>query len=261
MQDLVVSTIQTTLEWENVNTNLAHFETKIHALPQTDLIVLPEMFNSGFSMNAEGLAEEPNGFTSQWMLKMAEKKDALVAGSIIIRENGDFFNRLIAACPDGKILTYDKRHLFSMAEEDKTFASGSSRVIVPWRGWKILPLVCYDLRFPVWSRNTTSDGDLHYDLLIYVANWPAARILAWDTLLKARAVENLAYCVGTNRTGEDENGIKYNGHTGIYDPKGNTIYFSEKDESHTSTLSATDLTSYRKKFPANLDADNFSLRD
>ncbi len=261
MQDIVVSTIQSSLQWENIPSNLHHFEQEIETLKKTDLIVLPEMFNTGFSMNAAELAENPGGKTMEWMSRIAGRKNALIIGSIITKENGRYYNRLLIARPDGQTQHYDKRHLFRMAKEDKTFSYGAERVIVEWRGWKILPLVCYDLRFPVWSRNIADKSTYAYDLLVFIANWPSARVLAWDTLLKARAIENLAYCAGVNRIGEDGNGVAYNGHTGIYSPKGETLYFSENAASASTSLSGEALKTYREKFPANLDADSFTIKE
>ncbi len=260
MQDLTVSTIQSKLEWEQIDLNLSNLESIIGNLPLTDVIILPEMFSTGFSMNAQKLAEEPNGKTTLWMHAMAKKAQALLMGSIICKDSSQYYNRLIITRPDGGILTYDKRHLFRMAKEDETYSYGSDRKTFNWKGWNILPLVCYDLRFPVWSRNKGDKNGLEYDLLIYVANWPAQRISAWDILLKARAIENLSYCIGVNRIGIDGNGIKYNGHTGIYDPKGNPIYFSEKEESVTTVISGEELVSYRNKFPANMDSDEFEIK-
>lgn len=260
MQDLTVSTIQSKLEWEQIDLNLSNLESIIGNLPLTDVIILPEMFSTGFSMNAQKLAEEPNGKTTLWMHAMAKKAQALLMGSIICKDSSQYYNRLIITRPDGGILTYDKRHLFRMAKEDETYSYGSDRKTFNWKGWNILPLVCYDLRFPVWSRNKGDKNGLEYDLLIYVANWPAQRISAWDILLKARAIENLSYCIGVNRIGIDGNGIKYNGHTGIYDPKGNPIYFSEKEESVTTVISGKELVSYRNKFPANMDSDEFEIK-
>jgi omega-amidase len=260
MQNLKVSTIQSKLEWEQIDLNLSNLESIIEDLPPTDVIILPEMFSTGFTMNAEKLAEEPDGKTTMWIHAMAKKTGALLMGSIICKDANQYYNRLIIANPDGIIDHYDKRHLFRMAKEDETFSFGSDRKIFGWKGWNILPLVCYDLRFPVWSRNKGNKGRLEYDLLIYVANWPAQRISAWDILLKARAIENLSYSIGVNRIGIDGNGIEYNGHTGIYDPKGNPIYFSEKEESITTVISGEELVSYRNKFPANLDSDEFEIK-
>ena len=168
----------------------------------------------------------------------------------------DFKHRLLWMQPDGQYKTYDKRHLFRMADEDQSYAMGQERIIVEWKGWKICPLICYDLRFPVWSRNR----NLEYDLLLYVANWPAARVSAWDSLLKARAIENVSYALGVNRVGQDGNEIAYNGHTGVYSPKGDTLAFSDKEEILLVDLNKRELDSFRSKFPAHLDADEFELK-
>lgn len=261
MQNLTIATIQSTLEWENPDLNLNKFSSKVRKLKNDeDLLILPEMFNTGFTMNARNLSENPGGPTAEWMLQLAADRGSVILGSFIVKDQNKYFNRLHAAFPDNRLEIYDKRHLFRMAEEDKTFHYGSSRTIVRWKGWRILPLVCYDLRFPVWSRNTVTDGIFDYDLLIYVANWPKARVSAWDALLKARAIENLAYCAGVNRVGPDGNGIPYSGHTAVFDPKGDTLYFgSEREEVNLQTLDWEMLHSYRNKFPANLDADDFEI--
>jgi omega-amidase len=218
-QILKTALLQANLDWENIDQNVSNFEKKIKELPQeVDLIILPEMFSTGFSMNAENLAEPVNGPTLQWMQKMASEKNAAVTGSLIISENGNFYNRLYFVHPDGSFQKYDKRHTFTLAKENETYASGKERLIVDYKGWRICPLVCYDLRFPVWARNTED-----YDLLIYVANWPAARVAAWDTLLKARAIENMSYCIGVNRVGRDGSNLDYVGHSAAYDCLGKKV--------------------------------------
>ena len=256
MQDLKLTLIQSTIHWQNVGANLAMFEEKIWQIEgKTDIIVLPEMFNTGFSMETS-LAEPMNLTTFKWMKQMAAQTGAVVTGSYMVKEGDKVFNRLVWMQPDGNYQQYDKRHLFRMADEHNHFNFGMERVIVEWKGWKICPLVCYDLRFPVWSRNQ----DLEYDVLMYVANWPAVRISAWDSLLKARAIENVAYCVGLNRVGEDENKIEYNGHTLAFGPKGERIASSEKEELVSVTLSVDELKRFREKFPAHLDADDFEVK-
>lgn len=232
------------------------FEEKIWQITApTDIIVLPEMFQTGFTMEHEGLSEPMNLTTFKWMKQMAAQTKAVVTGSYIVKAGGETFNRLVWMQPDGNFKTYDKRHLFRMANEHDHFSGGSERLIVEWKGWKICPLICYDLRFPVWSRNV----DLAYDMVLYVANWPAVRVNAWDTLLKARAMENLAYAVGLNRVGADGKGIEYNGHSGAYSPKGETLAFSESEEIISFTLSKSSLSDFREKFPAQLDADTFTI--
>lgn len=211
--------IQADLKWEDAQANRSYFTKEIEALSEeVDLIILPEMFTTGFSMNAENLAEKNDGLSFQWMREMARLKGAAVTGSLIISEAGNYYNRLFFVFPNGEYKTYDKRHTFTLAGEDKTYTAGKERLIVEFKGWRICPLICYDLRFPVWARNTEN-----YDLLIYVANWPSKRVAAWDTLLKARAIENMSYCIGVNRTGTDGGGYEYNGHSAVYDCFGENL--------------------------------------
>ncbi len=263
MQDLKVTIIQSDLHWEDIGANLAMFEEKIWQIgEQTDVIVLPEMFTTGFSMNASKLAEHMNMRTFKWMKQMADQTGALILGSFIASVHDRFYNRLLWMEPGGNFKTYDKRHLFRMAEEHKTYSQGESLLIGHWKGWRICPLICYDLRFPVWSRNcwNTSLKKASYDLLLYVANWPMVRSSAWETLLKARAIENLSYTVGVNRVGLDGKGIEYNGHSVFIGPKGDSFFSVEGVEAiKTLTLNAHALQSYRDKFPALLDADDFTI--
>ena len=261
MQDLKIALVQTSLFWEDKEANRAQLEEKIFSISeQVDLIVLPEMFNTGFSMEAQKLAEPMKLHTFKWMQQMAAQKQAVITGSYIVNDGGDYFNRLIWMHPDGSYEQYDKRHLFRMAEEHQHFSMGKQDLIVELKGWKIKPLVCYDLRFPVWSRNTVKQEELAYDLLLYVANWPAARVSAWDALLKARAIENLSYSLGVNRVGEDGKGIPYNGHSAVYNFKGESLLdLGEEEQVKIISLSAEELKRGREKFPAHLDADNFSL--
>lgn len=263
MQDLTISLLQTPLHWHQPDANRAHFEELIWQLPEeVELIALPEMFTTGFTMQAKEHAEPMNSTSFRWLKQVAAQAKAVVTGSFIVREGTNYYNRLIWMEPDGNWASYDKRHLFRMANEDQHYSPGRERLIREWKGWRICPLICYDLRFPVWSRNLMQeDGSLAYDLLLYVANWPQARVSAWDALLQARAIENLCYCAGLNRTGTDDNGIAYNGSSGIYDFKGNTLAHSREEEAIlTITLSAGDLSDYRKKFPAQQDADSFSIQ-
>ncbi|MFV8225530.1 amidohydrolase [Christiangramia aquimixticola] len=256
-EKLNVSLIQANLEWENTDANLQMFSAKIEEIKgETDLVILPEMFTTGFSMNAESLAEGTEGKTLEWMKKKAKEGNFAITGSVIIKESGNFYNRLIFVFPDGNYHTYDKRHTFTLAKEDKIYTAGTERLIVDYKGWKICPLVCYDLRFPVWARNTVD-----YDLLIYVANWPEKRIAAWDALLKARAIENMSYCIGLNRTGKDGNDHNYNGHSAVYDMLGNALSHPEKSEVFVSTFSLykTELKDVRNKFKFLQDRDDFSL--
>ena len=258
MQDLKVTLIQTLLHWHSKEANLAMLEEKIWQIEgKTDLILLPEMFNSGFTMKAEEVAEPMNFTTFKWMKQMAAQTGAVIVGSYVVNEKDNYYNRLIWMQPDGQWDSYDKRHLFRMADEHEHYSPGTKKIIKELKGWKICPLVCYDLRFPVWSRNSKKEN---YDLLIYVANWPAARVNAWDVLLKARAIENLSYSIGVNRIGEDGNNIPYNGHSGVYDGKGNELAFlDDREDIHTISLSYSDLKEYRTKFPADLDADDFTI--
>ncbi|NJN41618.1 MAG: amidohydrolase [Flammeovirgaceae bacterium] len=257
MLNLSISIIQSELFWEEPEMNCSMFEQKIHQIKgEMDVIVLPEMFSTGFTMNAKIVAEEPEGPSTQWMRKMARETQALVLGSLVIKEDENYFNRLLWVQPDGFIRSYDKRHLFRMANEHQIYTPGNSRLIEEWKGWKICPLVCYDLRFPVWSRNNVLD----YDVLIYVANWPAARVNAWDTLLKARAIENLCYTIGVNRVGKDGNDIPYVGHSAIIDFKGDCLFQAgESSAVHSMELDYESLQAFRKKFPAHEDADMFTI--
>jgi omega-amidase len=257
MQDLKISIIQSDIHWESADANMAMFEEKIWKIrEQTDIIILPEMFTTGFTMNAKELAEPMNYKACKWMKQQAAQTKAVVTGSVIIKEEGKYFNRLLWFEPDGQFFYYDKRHLFRMAEEHQTYSAGNKKMIREVKGWKILPLVCYDLRFPVWSRNVGNE----YDLLIYVANWPQARNIAWKTLLKARAIENLAYCAGVNRVGEDGKGIPYSGDSMIINYKGEElISCNDKDCIHTISLNYDELKSFREKFPADMDADKFEI--
>lgn len=256
--DLRVTIIQTALYWQDADANRQMFSEKLAATaPATDLIVLPEMFTTGFSMEAGQLAEPAEGSTLHWMQQEAEKHRAVLTGSVIVQEGESFYNRLYWVQPDGTHQYYDKRHLFRMAKEHHTYTSGKEKLIVELKGWKICPLVCYDLRFPVWSRNT----DSQYDLLLYVANWPKPRNYAWSTLLQARAIENLSYVVGVNRVGTDGNGHPYTGDSAIIHPKGyKLLETTEAEGVHTITLNKQELTDFREAFPAHLDADAFDLR-
>lgn len=263
MDDLRVTLVQTTLYWEDIGANLAMLEEQIRPLGgSTDVIILPEMFTTGFTMNPKPLAEPMNLRTTRWMRLMADHTGALVLGSFIASEAGQCYNRLVWMEPGGKSFTYDKRHLFRMAGEDKVYASGNQVLIGKWKGWNIRPLICYDLRFPVWSRNRRSEanGSSGYDLLVYVANWPAVRATAWETLLRARAIENLTYVAAVNRIGEDGNGVAYGGLSQAIGPRGEVLMRLEGvSDMPTVVLSAQELLAHREKFPAHLDADHFSL--
>jgi predicted amidohydrolase len=256
MANLRVSLVQTDLVWENPSANCAQLEEKLAALgDSTDVVVLPEMFASGFSMSETG-AEIGKGPALQWMQVQANRLGALIVGSLKVKQQNSFYNRLYAVQPDGTYSSYDKRHLFRMGDEHKFYQSGDQRVIVSYKGWNIALFICYDLRFPVWSRNVS----MAYDAAIYVANWPAPRANAWRTLLQARAIENLAYVVGVNRVGTDANALAYAGDSLLVDFKGDLVLdLKSKDQILTSELSLESLAEFRAKFPAHLDADSFSL--
>lgn len=261
MQDLAITIVQSTLYWQDAEANLAMFEEKIWKIKEsTDIIVLPEMFNTGFTMATKTCAEHSNGRTFRWMKQMAAQTGAVVIGSFIVNDQGGFYNRLFWVEPDGTFAYYDKRHLFRMADEHHHFNAGKTVLIRKWKGWKVCPMVCYDLRFPVWSRNYLEEGQPAYDVLIYIANWPEARIAAWETLLKARAIENLSYVVGVNRVGKDDLDIQYNGSSAFIGPKGEVLWDEQKKEAiKTLTLKANPLITFRENFPALLDADRFKI--
>ena len=258
MEDLLkVAIIQTDLIWKNSNQNRINFSIKIDELSNdVDLIVLQEMFTTGFTSQAQNAFESMDGETVQWMLQKSHEKEALLIGSLIIQEDEKFFNRLIVAFPDGELKYYDKRHLFSYAGENKVFTAGNSTLVFDYKGFKICPLVCYDLRFPVWSRNTED-----IDILIYVANWPKPRINAWDILLKARAIENLCYVIGVNRLGKDFNNLEYLGHSAVIDAMGKPVLdFEEGQEmTKTITLSKDHIKNTRSKFGFLEDRDEFEI--
>jgi len=263
MQDLRLTLVQPILEWHQIEKNLAHFSSLL-ASPtlDTDVIVLPEMFTTGFTMESSKVAEQMYGRTHTWMQEQALKHSSVICGSIIIEDDGKYYNRFLWVEADGQTTFYDKRHLFRMADENKFYTGGAELITINYKGWKLRPLICYDLRFPVWARNSVKDDEFAYDILLYVANWPQARTLVWTTLLQARAFENHAYCLGVNRVGEDEKGIIYNGQSMALDPKGNILGNLENNEgTQTVTLKYDELVTYRKRFPAFLDADSFELRD
>lgn len=254
---LHLALLQSDLHWQNPTANLAMFEEKIWQIKQQpDIIILPEMFTTGFTMEAKNLAEPMNLTTFKWLKQQAAQTQAALVGSYIVVENDAYFNRLVWMQPDGQYFTYDKRHLFRMANEHQTYTAGSQNILIEWKGWRIRPLICYDLRFPVWSRNV----DNAYDLLIYIANWPVPRVNAWDTLLQARAIENLAYVAGVNRVGTDGKELNYCGNSAVYDFKGNTLYYRpDEEETALVTIDKASLDDFRQKFPVYLDADSFHL--
>lgn len=256
-QPLSVTLVQTDLYWEDRTANLSALEEKIAGMEtKTDLIILPEMFNSGFSMD-KSIAEPMNLTTTKWLRQMAAMTNAMVIGSFAVKEDHQRYNRVCCVQPDGALFYSDKRHLFRMGGEQEHYQQGSSRLIVHWKGWKICPLICYDLRFPVWSRNKAEDP---YDLLIYVANWPARRAYAWNTLLAARAIENQAYVVGVNRVGSDANGLTYQGDSKLLDFLGEPFLNLGQSVLVKSTLIyKSELENYRATFPAHQDADGFDI--
>jgi predicted amidohydrolase len=221
-----------------------------------DIILLPEMFTSGFTMNPTKVAESMQGETVAWMKESASKKQAAITGSLVVEENGFYYNRLLFVHPDGVVESYDKRHTFTLAGENEVYSAGTQKLIVNYKGWKICPLICYDLRFPVWARNVEN-----YDVLIYVANWPKVRIAAWDALLKARAIENMSYCIGVNRVGLDGNNHEYSGHSAAYDVLGKRLDTipTDKEAIEIVTLNKKDLEIYRMKLNFLEDRDEFSL--
>lgn len=256
MNDLHVTLIQATLVWENATANRANFAKKIERLASpTDLIVLPEMFTTGFTMHPKTVAETMDGATVKWLQKIAAQANAVVTGSVVITENGQYYNRLLWVRPDGSYDYYDKRHLFTLAGEHEHYQAGTNRLITSLKGWNICPLICYDLRFPVWSRNVEN-----YDLLIYVANWPDKRSNAWKALLTARAIENQCYTIGVNRVGEDANGHLYSGDSGVVDYAGMQLVRQSYTEGVLQlVLNASAQQQFRQKLNFLADRDNFVL--
>jgi len=256
MSTLNVTIVQADLAWHNAAGNRQQFTAVIEGLPgPTDLIVLPEMFTTGFSMNAPDLAETMDGDSVTWMRDMAIRSNAAVCGSIIIADHQQYFNRFICASPAGELQCYDKRHLFRLADEQDHYAPGNELLTFDLRGWRICPMVCYDLRFPVWSRNRGL-----YDLLLYVANWPDRRHHAWATLLRARAIENLSYVAGVNRTGTDGNDIPYAGGSSIIDFLGEDLTnLGDREGTASADLDLEKLTAFRNRFAFHKDADNFAI--
>jgi predicted amidohydrolase len=255
--ELNIVGIQSSIVWEKPAANLEYFDQQISKLPSTvDLVILPEMFTTGFSMNPISIAETMEGPSIKWMVTTAKTNRMALVGSVVIKENAQYFNRLFFIHPNGHIETYDKRHLFTLAKENDQYTSGEERLIVFYKGWRICPLICYDLRFPVWSRNTNE-----YDLLVFVANWPSIRIHAWDTLLKARAIENMSYCIGVNRVGKDENGYEYNGHTAIYNFLGEKLSrtIEGKENILQCVVSKNELQKIRQKLNFLEDQDAFKI--
>ena len=263
MSSLTVTLIQSNLFWEDKKANLAMFQQKIESIKEkTEIVILPEMFNTGFSMKPELFAEKMDEETVQWMKKISAERKIILTGSLMVEENGKYFNRLIWMLPNGEFGIYDKRHLFGYAHENEHYSPGNKKLIASVKGWKINLQVCYDLRFPVWARQTPGASENKYDLLINVANWPERRSLAWKTLLRARAIENQSFVVGVNRVGEDGDKISYNGGSTIIDPLGEIIYQKDEEEDIlTYTLEKEKVTETRKHFPFWKDADGFIITD
>lgn len=252
-----IALIQSSLFWESPTANRNYFNEKINAIIENvDLIVLPEMFTTGFTMNPSDVAETMQGETIQWVQSLAKAKNSAITGSLIIKENNNFYNRIVFVYPSGEIQFYDKKHLFTLAGEDKVYTSGKEKLFVEYLGWKICPLICYDLRFPVFARNTDD-----YDVLIYVANWPKPRVNAWDILLKARSVENMCYTIGVNRIGSDNNNLEYIGHSQIVDYLGNSIIEPQEIEGvFIAELNKDTMLETRKRLGFLNDRDSFELK-
>ncbi len=271
-ETLQITIIQSVLHWEDIGANLNMFNEKINAIElATNLIVLPEMFNTGFSMAAAKCAETMDGPTIKWMAETAKKQNAVITGSLIIKDGDYYYNRLIWMQPDGNMFTYDKKHLFRLSQEQEIYKMGEKKLLVECCGWRIAPMICYDLRFPVWCRNrATSNSNSpaeekyrgEYDVLLFVANWPERRQLAWRTLLQARAIENQAFVVGVNRVGNDGNEIYHSGDSAVIGPLGEKlIEINHQEAIHTIILTKKDLLAARRLFPFWKDADHFSLME
>ena len=261
MSTLTITTIQSNLIWEDKAANRSMLQQKIDNIAEkTEIVILPEMFTTGFSMQPELFAETMDGETVEWMKTVSNKNSIVLTGSVMIEEAGKFYNRLIWMLPNGQYGHYDKRHLFAYGEEDQHYTSGNKRLIASVKGWKINLMVCYDLRFPVWARQKPDNGEAEYDVLIYVANWPERRSHAWKTLLCARAIENQCYVIGVNRVGDDAKNIHYSGNTLVIDPMGQVLYhMADEEDINTITLSKDKLTEVRTKFPFLNDADDFTI--
>ena len=256
MNNLRITIVQSSLYWEEVAANLEMFEVQLRTLETTDIIILPETFTTGFSMNAEHIAEPMDGLAMEWLAVQAMQHQAVITGSFIAKDQGKFYNRLVWMRPDGSFETYDKHHLFTLAGEHLAYTPGHKKLITEWKGWKICPMVCYDLRFPVWSRNMED-----YDLLFYIANWPKARAHHWKTLLMARAIENQCYVAGINRVGEDGKGFIYSGDSSVIDYSGKSYYqISEEEGVLTTELSYDELHAFRAKLNFLADRDEVEIK-
>jgi len=261
MSSLTLTIIQTDLSWENKAANLQRLKEKIEAMDErTEIVVLPEMFSTGFTMVPELFAETMEGETVAWMKEIAENNKIIITGSLIIEEDGQYFNRLIWMLPNGQTGHYDKRHLFGYGDEDKHYTPGNKRLIASVKGWRINLQVCYDLRFPVWSRQQYVSMESEYDLLIYVANWPERRSHAWKTLLCARAIENQCFVAGVNRVGKDNKNVYFSGDSLVIDPLGQVLYhMPDAEDVFTITLQKEEVDKVRTQFPFWKDADAFTI--
>ncbi len=262
MDKLTVTFIQTYLYWEDPVRNIQHFRELFDSIEsQSDLILLPEMFNTGFSIHPQTFAESMDGPSVVFLRNESEKRNATIMATLLIRELDYFVNRLICVFPDGKILTYDKRHLFRLSEESRALQAGKSRIAADVNGWKIMPMICYDLRFPVWTKNTFQNGKYEYDVLVFLANWPENRRKVWKTLLKARAIENQAYVIGVNRIGADGHGTNHSGDSMMIAPEGKVLLkaYPRTEMIQTIALSKPDLDLYRESFTVGLDWDQFTV--
>lgn len=254
-ESIKIAVLQGSLVWENPSKNRALFAEKIKAMAtDVDVIILPEMFTTGFTMHPDNIALSEDTVTLNWMRQMSKESSAAIVGSIVFREKEQNYNRLFFVKPDGSVSSYDKRHTFTLAGEDKKYRAGTEQLLVVYKGFTFCPLICYDLRFPIWSRNT-----MDYDVLLYVANWPSTRVEAWDTLLKARAIENMAYTIGANRIGTDANGHAYTGHSAVYDTLGKQLLFSDCEAVLEVTLSKKHIIETRQQLGFLNDRDAFSL--
>ncbi len=254
MENLKITIIQPDIIWENPQANLEKYSKWLENIEETDVIILPEMFTTGFSMHPETLKESMDGASVKWMQQVAADKKAVVVGSLIIEDYGKVYNRALWVFPDGKIETYDKRHLYSMGQEHLHYEPGKDKLIVEYKGWKFCPQICYDLRFPVFARNLED-----YDIVFYMANWPSPRYHVWKNLLISRAIENQAYCFGINRVGTDGTGLKYLGDSACVSPKGYAEFMGDKEKVQTFEISYSDLHSFRQKFPLLHDRDQFQI--
>jgi predicted amidohydrolase len=255
MEKMKITLVQPDIIWENPGANLEKYSEMISDIDSTDLIVFPEMFTTGFSMQPIILKEKMNGVTVNWMKKLAAEKNAAITGSLIIEDGDKIFNRVVWVFPDGKIEKYDKHHLFTMGLEPQFYSAGNEKKIIEFKGWRICPLICYDLRFPVWARNAEN-----YDVLLYVANWPSPRHHHWKSLLVARAVENQSYCIAVNRTGKDGTGLNHLGDSCLISPKGIAEFLGENECVKTFEITYSELHDYRKSFPLLDDRDEFDIR-